>query len=81
MHNIEEKYDICILDLPYGLFTKATEEEQLELIKSAKEFSKKLLLISFDEKDEDLKNMGYNIIDKCTSTKNRFTRHIYVCEI
>lgn len=81
MHKVLESFDVCILDLPYGLFTTATEKEQIDLIKSCKTLAKKLLLVSFDEKDKDLIKLGYKITNKCTQTKNRFTRHIYVCEI
>lgn len=31
MHNIEEKYDVAIIDLPYGVFTSTTLEEQATL--------------------------------------------------
>jgi tRNA G10 N-methylase Trm11 len=38
-------YDATIIDMPYNLFTHATSEEQLSILKHARSFSKKLVVL------------------------------------
>jgi tRNA G10 N-methylase Trm11 len=40
MHTIEEKFDVAIIDMPYGIFTPTTTEKQNELIKSVAKFAR-----------------------------------------
>lgn len=80
MNEIEEKYDVAIIDLPYGLFTPTTIEEQTAIIKSARRISKKLVIVTFENMDECIANSGFNIIDKSNVCKGKFKRYISVCE-
>jgi len=80
MHTIEEKFDVAIIDMPYGIFTPTTVEKQNELIKSVAKFSKKLILVTITDMDEILKAEKFNIVDKCSVNKNNFKRFITVCE-
>ena len=80
MHTIKEKFDVAIIDMPYGIFTPTTVEKQNELIKSVALFCKKLILVTITGMDEVLKLEGFNIVDKCSVNKNNFKRYITVCE-
>ena len=80
MHTIEEKFDVAIIDMPYGIFTPTTVEQQNRLIKSVALFCKKLILVTITGMDEVLKLEGFNIVDKCSVNKNNFKRYITVCE-
>ncbi|EKQ55924.1 MULTISPECIES: RsmD family RNA methyltransferase [unclassified Clostridium] len=80
MNQIEEKYDVAIIDLPYGLFTPTTIEEQTALIKSARRMSNRLVIVTFEDMDEYIINSGFNIIDKTYVLKGKFKRYINICE-
>jgi len=80
MHTIEEKFDVAIIDMPYGIFTPTTVEQQNRLIKSVALFCKKLILVTITDMDLVLKSEGFNIVDKCSVNKNNFKRYITVCE-
>ena len=79
MHNIKEKYDIAIVDIPYGIFSPITYEEQLEIIKTSRKIADKVILISFEDMDKELIDEEFKVIDKGTIVKNRFTRYITIC--
>lgn len=70
MHKIDEEYDVCILDIPYGLYSKCTYEQQINLLKSAHKFSKKIILVSLKKMNEELENIGYNVEKCCEVGKN-----------
>lgn len=80
MHTIEEKYDAAIIDLPYGLFTATTLEEQVALIKTARRITNKLVLVTFENMDMHIIDSGFKIIKKSYVCKGKFKRYINVCE-
>lgn len=80
MHTIEEKYDVAIIDLPYGLFTTTTIEEQTGLIKTARRITKKLVLVTFENMDQYITEAGFKIIKKSYVCKGKFKRYISICE-
>lgn len=80
MHDIKEKFDIAIVDMPYGLFTKTTKDEQKEIIKTTRKISRKAIIITFENMDEMIKGSGFEIIDKSTILKNNFKRYINICK-
>lgn len=80
MNKIEEKYDVAIIDLPYGLFTPTTIEEQVSLIRSARRISNKLVIVTFEDMDKDIIDAGFRITDKSYVLKGKFKRYINICE-
>ena len=80
MHNIEEKYDVAIIDLPYGLFTATTLEEQTALMKTARRITNKLVIVTFEDMDKHIIEAGFDIINKCYVCKGKFKRYINICE-
>ena len=80
MHNIKKKYDSSIIDIPYGLFSHTSEDEQQDIINTARRISNKIILISFEEHDSMIAKAGFKIIDRCVVTKGRFKRFIVVAE-
>ncbi len=80
MHIIEEKYDVAIIDLPYGLFTTTTLEEQVALMKTARRITKKLIIVTFEDMDEHMISSGFKIIQKSYVCKGKFKRYINICE-
>ncbi|MDQ0150375.1 TRM11 family SAM-dependent methyltransferase [Eubacterium multiforme] len=79
MHNIKDQYDVAILDMPYGLFTKTTPELQRKIIETTRRISKKAIIITFENMDDMIEGEGFNIIDKGIICKNNFKRYINVC--
>ena len=80
MNQIQEKYDTAIIDLPYGLFSPTTVEEQISLIKSARRISNRLVIVTFEEMDNYIIDAGFKIVDKSYVCKGRFKRYIDICE-
>lgn len=79
MTAIEDIFDIAIIDLPYGIFTQITAQEQLNIILSARRIAKKLILITFEDMEAQIKDSGFNIQDRCTISKGNFVRYISIC--
>ena len=79
MHNINEYYDVAILDMPYGLFTKTTPEVQRKIIRTTRRISKKAIIITFENMDDMIEKEGFKIIDREIIYKNNFKRYINVC--
>ena len=79
MNNIGEKYDVSIIDLPYGLFTPTTIEEQTSLIRTARRISNKLVIVTFEDMDKHIIDAGFNIEDKSCVSKGKFKRYVSIC--
>lgn len=77
--DIEEKFDVAIIDLPYGLFTPIRPSEQMDIINSARKIADKLILVTFEDMDEFVYNAGFKIIDRCKVSKGKFIRYISIC--
>ncbi|HCW53320.1 MAG TPA: SAM-dependent methyltransferase [Clostridium sp.] len=80
MHDIKERYDVAIIDIPYGLFTPITHAEQIAIINTARKITKKLVLVAFEDMSECIKETGFTIEDLCHVCKGKFKRHIYICK-
>lgn len=80
MNEISEEYDVAIIDLPYGLFTPTTIEEQTSIIRSARKISRKLVLVTFEDMDKYIMDAGFSIIDRSYVCKGKFKRYISICE-
>lgn len=79
MHNIKDNFDSAILDIPYGLFSHITKEEQLGLIKKIREISKRLIMVSFEDLEGMILESNFKISDRCILSKGSFQRYIYIC--
>jgi tRNA G10 N-methylase Trm11 len=79
MHSIQDKFDVSIADLPYGLFSTTTLKEQLDIIKTCRRISNKMIIITFENMDEHLTACGFHILDRCYVCKGKFKRYITIC--
>lgn len=77
---INQNYDAAILDIPYGIFSHTSSEEQSDLIKYIRNFSKKMVLISFENLEKMIQKNNFSIIAQCKVLKGKFCRYIYVCK-
>jgi len=77
---VTKHYDVAIIDMPYNLVTYITPEDQLDMLKAARRFSSKLVVVSIETIDEAIYNAGWNIVDRCEARKGSFSRQVIVCE-
>lgn len=77
---VTDNYDVAVIDMPYNLYTHATPEDQLSILKHARRFAKKVVVITIETMDDMVKEAGFTIIDRCETQKGYFTREILVCE-
>ncbi|MGX2959533.1 TRM11 family SAM-dependent methyltransferase [Peribacillus sp. JNUCC 23] len=77
---VSEDYDVAIIDMPYNLFTHATPEDQLSILKHARRIASKVVVISIETIDQMIKDSGFEITDRCIARKGLFSRQILVCE-
>lgn len=80
MNIIRDKFDVAIIDLPYGLFSATTLKEQVDIINSARRISNRLIILTFEDMDKYLLSSGFNIVDRCDVSKGKFKRLITICE-
>jgi 16S rRNA G966 N2-methylase RsmD len=80
IRNVMGQYDAAIIDLPYNLCSVITPKEQLEMLSSARGFTKKLVLVTVEKVDSILLEAGFTIKARCELRKGMFTREIIVCE-
>ena len=77
--SITSKYDVAIIDMPYNLYTHATPEDQLSILKHARSFADKVVVVTIDTMDHMIEEAGFEIADRCVARKGLFSREIVVC--
>ena len=81
--NITDKYDAIIIDLPYNLFTKVSEDTNFHIIESTSKLTNRLIIVSTSDITPLINNAGFKVTDYCIVTKKgkkNFSRKIWVCE-
>jgi tRNA (guanine10-N2)-dimethyltransferase len=79
MHDVHEKFDAAVVDLPYGVFSPTTLQEQLDIISTARRLADKAVFITFEDMEEHFKSAGFKVMDKCQTNKGTFIRYITIC--
>ena len=80
MNNIRERYDVAIVDIPYGLYSPITVQEQVDIINTSRRIARRLVIITFEDMDNIIISAGFRILDKCYMTKGNMKREISICE-
>lgn len=80
MKFINNHFHSSIVDIPYGLFTKTTLENQINIIKCARRISDKMVIVTFENMDKYIIDAGFRIKQKCLISKGKFNRFISVWE-
>jgi tRNA G10 N-methylase Trm11 len=81
--DIRKRYDAAIIDLPYNLFTSATDSDVLHIIESTAKISNRLVIVSTTDITNLINTIGFSILDYCSVPKRgktKFARKIWVCE-
>jgi tRNA G10 N-methylase Trm11 len=76
---VTQSYDVGIIDMPYNLYTHASPEDQLSILKHARRFADKVVVVTIDTIDQMIEEAGFEIIDRCIVQKGYFKREIIVC--
>jgi tRNA (guanine10-N2)-dimethyltransferase len=78
--DLNEFYDVAIVDLPYGKFSTTTLEEQNLIIEHARRIARKAIFISMDDISACLTSYGFTTTDRCIIKKReQFSRSVFVC--
>ncbi len=80
IEDIDEHYDVAIIDLPYNLYTHASWEEQLSLLEHGRRIADRVVVVTIESMDERLTSVGLEIIDRCETQKQQFVREILLCQ-
>nr|WP_323125834.1 methyltransferase domain-containing protein [Gracilibacillus oryzae] len=79
----EGYYDVAIIDLPYNLSAKATQEEQFTIIRHARKIADRVVILTIEDIDEMILSADFTIVDRCVANKGKkalFSRQVIVCE-
>jgi tRNA G10 N-methylase Trm11 len=79
MRFIEGSFDAAILDLPYNLCSVISPDEQLEMLESAHNLARRVVIITAESMDSLIFRAGFVIRDRCVVKKGSFTRQVIVC--
>lgn len=79
MHDITEKFDAAIVDLPYGVFNPTTLKEQLDIISTTRRIADRAVFITFENMENHFIEAGFEVLDRCQTNKGNFVRYITVC--
>ncbi|MDU4884902.1 TRM11 family methyltransferase [Clostridium sp.] len=79
MHDINECFDVAIVDIPYGLFSPVTLQEQVDIINTSRRIARKIVIITFEDMDNLIISAGFKIVEKCYIRKGNMIRQISIC--
>lgn len=80
---INKQYDAAIIDLPYNLYSPASDLDLQHIITSTSKITNRLIIVSAKEIESELKKAGLKLLDHCFIKKRgkaNFKREIWVCE-
>ncbi|OKP97308.1 TRM11 family methyltransferase [Paenibacillus sp. P46E] len=78
--DIEDHYDVAIVDMPYNLYSRITPEEQLAILVHTRRIADRVVIVAIEAVDEMIADAGFTIIDRCIAKKGAFSRHLMLCE-
>ncbi|WP_110933694.1 TRM11 family SAM-dependent methyltransferase [Paenibacillus bouchesdurhonensis] len=80
LNEVDELYDAAIVDMPYNLCSVLPSEERRQMLSSIERFSRRAVIVSTEQLEEELNRSGLAIHDYGTVSKSSFIRHIWLCE-
>ncbi len=80
IEEIEERYDVAIIDLPYNICHVTTQENRRTIIFSARSIADRVVFVNTDIPDSVFLEAGFTIVDRCVAPKGSLKRQILVCE-
>lgn len=80
IQDLEGRFDLAIIDLPYGHFNPISPEIQQMIIREAGRLAKELLLVTQEDMTQDIEQAGFEIKERCQVRKAHFIRYLTLCE-
>ncbi len=80
---INNRYDAAIIDLPYNLYSSATDEDIAHIIQSTSKLTNQLVIVSIADITDFITQTGFSIMDTCSITKRgrgNFARKVWICK-
>ncbi len=80
---IDQQYDAGIIDLPYNLYSSATDEDIQHIIQSAAKLTNRLIIVSTANISEFIHQANFEVLDSCHVTKkgrSNFARKVWICK-
>ena len=81
--NMSKIYGAALIDLPYNLFSSASDDDLLQIIHSSAKISNRLVIVSTLDISEMIKMAGLKLSNYCVTGKRGkrdFARRVWVCE-
>lgn len=81
--DITQKYDVVIIDLPYNLYSPATDEDIRTIISATTRITKRMIIVSSKDVRKVIEEEEFRVLDYCEISKrgkSNFTRRVWVCE-
>jgi len=81
--DVTSKYEAAIIDLPYNLFTKVSDDTHAHIIESTVKLTNRLVIVSTTDITNLINHAGFTVVDYCSVSKRgkkTFSRKIWVCE-
>lgn len=77
---VQEHYDVAIIDMPYNIYSHVSPEEEYDIIYQARRIADRVLFITVDTIDHLLERAGFTIVDRGIAKKQQFERQVIVCK-
>ncbi|SHE64219.1 TRM11 family SAM-dependent methyltransferase [Caloramator proteoclasticus] len=77
--NVDKKYDLAIIDLPYGILSITSDEEIMHILKSAARITKEAVIAAVSDIRKELDEAGFKVVDYAVVPKKHFKRFIFKC--
>lgn len=81
--NMSKIYGAALIDLPYNLFSSASDDDLHQIIHSSAKISNRLIIVSTLDISEMIKMAGLKLSNYCVTGKRGkrdFVRRVWVCE-
>ncbi|MEG0919033.1 MAG: methyltransferase domain-containing protein [Anaerovoracaceae bacterium] len=77
---INDLYDVAILDIPYGLFTEIDSELQVHILRETYRIANRLILLTNRDLVNIVESVGFEIVDQGYVDKGKLRRHVLICQ-
>ncbi|MCR8655819.1 TRM11 family SAM-dependent methyltransferase [Paenibacillus endoradicis] len=81
MIELETKYDVVIVDLPYNHCSVLPQEERYRMLKALSTIASRVIIVSVEPIKQELVQLGYYIEDEGCIEKSHFKRDVFLCTI
>lgn len=79
MNDLEGSYTTALLDLPYNVCSVFPLEDKLQMLRSLRRLTKRVVIVSTEPLTDILKQTGWQVLGHAQVTKGTFVRDIWLC--